>query len=324
MELIAEIGPANGDIHYATTAVQAAAESGFHWVKAQIYDRDALVTATAATYAQEGVAVPATQYEDFGRQLTYNEWAVVKAEADRVGVGFFASVFDFDAVRFCEDIGVTRYKIASGDITYRQLIQRVAATGKHVILSTGASTYAEIHRAVQWVTDIHSNLTVLACTLSYPTAIADANLSRMQSIRPIWPHVGYSDHTFGVGAIIRARHLGAEIVEKHFTVTPGMGGDHDYAVTPAQMSNIEWGTGQDLYDGTPELGPAPVEQKALVGARRSLHARRDIPQGNILDSSDVEILRPGGGLEPWQLDDYVGLPLRVDVHAGSALHDPMF
>jgi N,N'-diacetyllegionaminate synthase len=324
MELILEIGPANGDLDYALDIVAAAKESGADWVKGQIYNRDQLVTVGARTYAQEGVAVPLTQYEDFGKQLSYDGWYRVAEECHRLGVGFFASVFDYNAIQFCEELGVERYKIASGDITYKQLIQTVAGTGKHVILSTGASTYNEIHRAVQWVTYFDSELTVLACSLSYPTRIDDANLLRMKTIRPIWPEVGYSDHTFGVGAIVRARQLGAVMVEKHFTITPGMGGDHDFAVTPEQLKNIDWTVGHHAYDGSPLLEPTHAEMKARVGARRSVWAVRDLVQGSLLEPYDVDVLRPGGGLEPWQLDDYWGRPLRVDVPAGQALYPRMF
>ena len=94
MELVLEIGPANGDIQYALDVVNAAKETGADWVKGQIYNRDLLVTRKAETYAQHGVAVPTTQYEDFAKTLTYDEWEQVKIECDRIGIRFFASVCD--------------------------------------------------------------------------------------------------------------------------------------------------------------------------------------------------------------------------------------
>ena len=324
MELVLEIGAANGDIEYAIDIVNAAKESGGHWVKGQIFHRDQLVTKAARTYAHHDVTVPATQYEDFEANLTYDEWERVKVECDRIGIGFFASVFDMGALHFCKSLDLPRYKIASGDITYQQLIRRVAATGKHVVMSTGASTYEEVQRAVSWLV-LNRKLTLLACSLSYPTLKKDAHLSRMQSLRPIWPEVGYSDHTFGVGAIVRAKALGAVMVEKHFTITPGAGGDHDFAVTPQQVQSlIEWDSGDPGYDGDPELGVSLAAGKARTGARRSVWTKRDIPLGNLLEESDVEFLRPGGGLEPWELDQFLGLPLLTDVPAGMVLHGDMF
>jgi len=166
-------------------------------------------------------------------------------------------------------------------------------------------------------------VTVLACTLSYPCGSEDANLLRMLSLRRLTDGpVGYSDHTFGVGAMIRAYELGAEMVEKHFTITPGEGGDHDFAVTPDQMQSY-WlykeRPSAEVYDGVSQLGPVASELQAREGARRSLHAGRDLTQGNMLRSNDVMMLRPGTGLEPWQLDEYLGRPLKRDVPAGQVL-----
>jgi len=325
MELVAEIGPANGDVQYALDVVNAAKASGFHSVKGQMFDRDKLVTRTAPTYAQDGISVPKTQYEDFANTLTYDEWATVYAEANRIGIPMFFSVFDSEAVRVCEQLGVERYKIASGDITYLQLITRVRTTNKHIILSTGASTYEEVLRGSQWAVKSLGGITLLACSLAYPTMKQDAHLARMKKLRSIWPDVGYSDHTFGVGAIIRAAHLGAVLVEKHFTITPGAGGDHDFAVTPQQMQTlIEWDTGDPVYDGSPTLEASEAEQKGKAGARRSIHTARDIPQGNLLTEDDIVFLRPGGGLEPWEADTFIGLPLRLDVPAGQVLYGDMF
>jgi sialic acid synthase SpsE len=325
MELVAEIGPANGDLQYALDAVHAAKEAGFHYVKGQVYDRDLLTSKTAKTYAQKGVSVPELQYDDFGKQLAWGEWEKVAGECERIGIGFFFSVFDLDGLRFGEALGVKRYKIASGDVTFKQLVQAVASMGKLVILSTGASTENEIRRAVGWVTERNTNLIVLACHSAYPTKPHEAQLARMRSIRPIWPEVGYSDHTFGVGAIHRAHHLGAVMVEKHFTITPGAGGDHDFAVSPKQLQHIvEWDTGDPIYDGDGTLEPTEAEGKALKGARRSLHALYDIPQGDLLSEGKMVALRPGGGLEPWEADDYVGRPLMVDVVAGTRLDWSMF
>lgn len=324
MELVAEIGPANGDLKYALEVIHAAKECGFTQIKGQIYDRDKLVTKTAKTYAQD-LAVPETQYEDFAKTLTYDQWALVYQEARRIGIPMFFSVFDFDAVTFCQTLGVDRYKIASGDITYTQLIRRVRATGKEIVLSTGASTDVEVMRAmVSLIQPAAPELILLACSLAYPTRKQDAHLSRMKSLKPIWPEVGYSDHTFGVGAIIRAKHLGAVMVEKHFTITPGVGGDHDFAVTPQEMGQLEWDTGDSTYDGSSVLEASMVETKGRVGARRSMHAAKYLPKNRLLRVEDVVMLRPGGGLEPWMLDSYVGKPIRENVSAGDVLQARMF
>ncbi len=338
MELVLEIGPANGDLQYAFDVCAAAKESGADWVKGQIYDRDLLTTKTARTYAHDGVHTAETQWEDFEKQLTYDEWEKVKVYCDEIGVGFFASVFDLGAVHFCESLGVERYKIASGDITYKQLIDRVAATGKLIVMSTGASTEQECMRAWSWATQALSTQRgdgwvmkspapiLLACSLSYPTKPEDANLLRMDTLKGFTGmDVGYSDHTFGVGALHRAHHLGAVLVEKHFTITPGAGGDHDFAVTPQQLRGMgAWAQGSSIYDGSPVLEVSTAERKARMGARRSIFASGDLLKGNPLRPHNITFLRPGGWLEPWEADDILSRPLKQDVTTGTALKRNMF
>ena len=325
MEIVLEVGPANGDIGYAMECVDRAAKLRDTLdvsLKGQLYHREQLVTRSAETYAQEGIAVPDTQWEDFEKTLTYDEWADVYDYAQDMSVPMFFSVFDYGAVHFCEAIGVTRYKIASGDITYHQLISKVAETGKEVVLSTGAATEREVEQAVKVAGEV---TVLLACSLSYPTRPSDANVSRMTTLRKYSDRVGYSDHTFGLGALHRAAHHGAVMVEKHFTLTPGEGGDHDFAITHAQLAGVlEWSPGIPTYDGSPELAPSQAELKARVGARRSLVAGRDLQQGNLLRENDVKMLRPGTGIEPYRMDEYVGRPLRVDVPAGTTLTEGMF
>ena len=338
MELVLEIGPANGDLEYAYDVVSAAKSVGADWVKGQIYDRELLTTKLARTYAHDGVHNAETQWEDFENQLIYDEWEKVKVRCDELGIGFFASVFDLGAVDFCESIGVERYKIASGDITYQQLIQKVAATGKYVIMSTGASTEEECMRAWLWATQAlpvekgdgyelkNPAPMFLACSLSYPCKPEDANLLRMDTLKGFTGmDVGYSDHTFGVGALHRAHHLGAVLVEKHFTITPGAGGDHDFAVTPEQLRGMDgWSKGSEIYDGSPVLEPSLAEMKARTGARRSIFTSRDLVEGNPLRIEDITFLRPGGGLEPWEADDILSRPLKQDVTTGTALKRNMF
>ena len=124
--------------------------------------------------------------------------------------------------------------------------------------------------------------------------------------------------------MIRAKHLGAVMVEKHFTITPGAGGDHDFAVTPQQMEQLEWDTGDSTYDGSPVLEASVVETKARIGARRSMHAAKYLPKNRLLTTEDVVMLRPGDGLEPWMLDSYVGKPITENVSAGDVLQARMF
>ncbi len=274
MKIIAEIGPANGSVDYAIAAAEAASRAGAWAVKGQMYRRETLTSRTAATYAQGLTRVPATQWEDFADTIPYKDWRHVKDACDGLGIVFFASVFDFDAVDACEAIGVGHYKIASGDITYQQLLLEVGATGKQVFVSTGAATIDEYRRAAEWIG--HDRVIPFVCTLAYPTTYNEAHLDRIRYWSSTGQQVGWSDHTPGIAALIVAREMGAVVAEKHFTITPLAGGDHDFAVTPKELEDFTTGnyapvSGRDfdILAGSYYLTPRSVEEPARVGARRS-------------------------------------------------------
>jgi sialic acid synthase SpsE len=333
-KIVVEAGNCRGDIDWALEAVEAAADSeavfGF---KGQIYSRERLTTKDARTYGK-ALREPRTQWDNFEPQLTYNDWADVAELCEIKGLEFFASVFDLQAIDFCEARNVNLYKIASADITHQPLIQHIAATGKPIILSTGGATLPEIQRAMEWIAAVDPNLDVLPmmCTLSYPTPPEEAHLARLVWWREnVGPMVGYSDHTAGISAMLSARELGAVLIEKHFTITPGVGGDHDFAVTPQQLDVYHDVVGKGLGVpgpnwekelGDPHIGLRPVEGKAINNARRSIAAAVDIPAGSPITAGMLSYLRPGtGAYEPWQTNDIIGLAAPVDIPAGT--HIPL-
>lgn len=329
--VVAEIGAANGDLQWALDAVQQAAATGAVWgVKGQLYDRTRLVTRTAPTYGHDMVREPDTQWEHFNRVLDYNQWWQVRNRTLMRNMHWFASVFDTEAVDWCESVGIHLYKIASADITHQPLLEYVAATGKPIVLSTGGATLGEIERATTWIRDASPDpdtceVLPLICTLSYPTSPQDANLARLKWWREnISDMVGYSDHTEGISAMLTARELGAVMIEKHFTITPGMGGDHDFALTPQQLEAYSvcppgiGGPNQRLEMGTSGLGPTVTEHAAVANARRSIAAKVDIQQGNIINRDDITFLRPGtGAYKPYEVDQVVGQAAPCDIPAGT-------
>lgn len=327
--IVVEAGACNGDLSWALDAVDAAADTGAVWgFKGQLYRRDNLVTRDAPSYAQSGVSEPATQWEHFDKQLSWGEWVEVFGRCDDRGLVFFASVFDTEAVDWCERQDVSLYKIASADITHKPLLQYVAATGKPIVLSTGGATLGEISRAYQWMQAVRpGEILPLMCTLSYPTPPEEAHLARIPWwIENVSPYVGYSDHTEGISAMLSARELGAVMIEKHFTITPGRGGDHDFAVNPQKLDvygDCPTGVPGPNYEkelGSPQVGPRPIEQAAITNARRSIAAAVDIPTGTIITEAMLTYLRPGTGLyEPWQLDEVVGRVTAQDIPANTLI-----
>jgi len=317
--VVAEIGSCQGDLQLAIDTAQAAIEAGAFLVKGQGYTADQLVTRTAPGYGHDSITEPATQYEAFENALTADEWAKVAAAVDGK---FFLSVFDES---WCVDYPYEYIKIASADITYRGLIETAAATGAHLILSTGAATREELNRAMSWTAGAAS-MALLVCTLSYPCDLADAHVGRVEKLRVSWPATGYSDHTRGIEAATVAFEVGATMVEKHFTIRRGTGGDHDFAIGPIQLHWLVNGLytfeaeTRDLVYGSARFGDIQLSEHAARRlARRSIYAKVDIAAGTVIRRSMVTMLRPGVGLEPWLINDIVGQKSPQAVAAGDLL-----
>ena len=323
--LVAEIGSCNGDLVLAIDTAQAALAAGASWVKGQMYQADRLVTRTAKGYGKPSIVEAATQHDAFSKALSYDQWHTVSGACDG---RFFASVFDLEA---CEDYPYDVIKIASGDLTYQALIEAAAATGKKMVMSTGAATLGEIHRARRWVAN--TNPTMLACTLSYPTDPRDANVGRVTTMRSLKWDAGYSDHTRGTAAAHLAFDLGASMVEKHFTIKPGTGGDHDFAIGPDDVAEIVGNKDPVsdaiglVYGGSDVIGPRATELAAKERARRSIHAAVDIPSGVIVTAEMLTVIRPTGGMDPWLLgstDGPVGRHTTRRVKAGTPVTPECF
>jgi sialic acid synthase SpsE len=164
----------------------------------------------------------------------------------------------------------------------------------------------------------------MACTLAYPCPLVEAHVNRIDSLKRLtpWSNVGYSDHTRGIAAADYAFRAGAMMVEKHVTLTPGAGGDHDFGITPVDVNHLVVGDvwTDDVVDalvaGDEKLFVRGVEQKARRLARRSPHALVDIPAGETIDYTNTIMLRPADGIDPFALP----ITAEVDVRAGQVIH----
>jgi len=287
-------------------------------VKAQFYEADLLASPEAKPYWHGGTGL---QRDAYRKQLSAGEWAVVADACEKNGVVFLASVFDRKALALSESLGCRYIKIASGDITNRPLLEAIARTGRTVFLSCGASYEHEIRRAVWWLEPCP--VLPLACSLEYPTPPVRANLRRIPMMRSLFGVAGYSNHVAGMAAIVAAKQLYAVVVETHFTITPGEGGDHDFAVTADQVLAADWDEapfGFDLMLGHPQLlGPHAGEMAARVGARRALYAACPIAEGEPFTPDNLIALRPMPGWEPWRIDYLLGSRARQAYDTGERI-----
>ena len=313
VRVVAEIGTANHSIEYALECVRQAAGTGVYAVKMQLLNADTLVARDAPRY--DRLKGPKNQWEQFKDALPYSDWEPVFVDARARGLEVFASCWDEAAVEWCESMGVKWYKVGSADITNLRLLNQIAATGKQVLLSTGAATMREIDDASVWLYHWGAAAVIpMACTLSYPCEPQDARLERISWLNDVV--VGYSDHTPGIRAAGLAVAAGATYLEKHFTVTPGAGGDHDFALDKAGMTGYVWAAEEAwrmTHSDTPIGEPLPVELAAREWARRSLHAVTAIESGVCLVvGENCAFLRPaddGIRAEMW-VEDYMGDAVR--------------
>lgn len=329
LEIWAEAGPCRGSVEYAIRCADAVAEAGADALKVQWYRADTITSPEAVRYDRTGgeAVLQAELFED--AIYPYEGWRPVIERCRQRGIQFIPAVFDFEAVDTAVRLGVEHVKIASGDITNLPLIKRAAGMFPKMTLSTGGATLDEVEAAVRVVLDgnRHQDLTLLACHLEYPTEWTDAHLGRIVALRqgfagtPI--RVGYSNHTpwqWADHSVTVAMLLGAEVLEQHFTLEKGETGDDSFAVDPEDLHDMVRVRGELLGAiGNVELVPSPGEQAAIVGARRSVHAVRDIGKGEAVTDENTALLRPGGGIPPAEWEGLWGQKAIVDIGAGEMI-----
>lgn len=314
--VIAEAGVHHyNSLELARAYVREARLAGADAVKFQTYDADLLVTEWAPTYWDDDG--DRTQHEVFTdrSKLDEEDYSELFHYAEEVGILLLSTPFDETAVAMLDDLGMEAFKVASADLTNHPLLQAIAQTGKPVLLSTGASFLEEIREAVAVVEGCQSPISLLHCSLAYPTPVRDANLDRIRLLRSAFPeHVlGYSDHTTPDVTELTcplAVGLGARVIEKHFTLSPHLSGDdHYHAVDPAGLARLVEGCRHAWEMTLPGVEVTESEESAREFARRSIVAARPLEAGRLLGEDDVAFKRPGTGIPPSELDRVVGATL---------------
>ena len=320
---IAEIGLNHGgSSERALAMVDAAAEAGATAVKLQSIVADQLVT-DQASLAHVGTA----SLRDFFRtlELDWDAHRAVVARAHTQGLFAMTTPFAVGAVPLLASMGFDAFKIASGDLTFTELVGAVAATGRPVVLSSGMSTLDEVACALATAQAAGAReVAVLHCVSAYPTPVADENLRAIATMREtLRVPVGLSDHGRGLSSAVAAVTLGATVYERHF-VLAGDDGALDRAVssTPHEFRAIVAAMAETrlaLGDGVKACRPA--EQANRVASRRGLYAARPLAAGQTLAAGDIAVLRPSTTLTPGDIGRLVGCALTRPLAAGEAFHD---
>jgi sialic acid synthase SpsE len=325
--VIAEAGANhNRDLDTAKRLVDAAVAAGADAVKFQTYTGRDLYSTKTPRFEYLGDLADKPIHELLDDLALPREWQPLLAEHSRAqGIEFLSSPFDRHAVDSLDDLGVAAFKVASFEIVDLPLLEHIGSKGRPVIVSTGMATIGEIDDAISALRSGGTDeVCLLQCASVYPAPPRIMNLRAMATMRAAFDvPVGLSDHTLGIHIVPAAVAMGAELVEKHFTLDRSAPGpDHPFAVEPdelrAMVTNLRE-VEQALGDGT-KRGPSDDEAAEMyTKARRSLVAACDIPAGTKLTREMLTVKRPGFGIQPRFLDALVGREAAVDIESDEVI-----
>jgi N,N'-diacetyllegionaminate synthase len=330
--IIAEAGVNhNGSLEIARKLIDVAVNVGADAVKFQTFRAGRLVTANAskADYQIVNMGINNSQLEMLERlELSPEMHRGLFSYCRERNIIFMSTPFDEESADMLDNLGMGLFKIPSGEITNKPLIQHIASKKKSIILSTGMSHLGEVEKAIGWVCEIWGKsdkkpqLTILHCVSNYPSKIEDVNLNAIKTMETAFKlPVGYSDHTMGIDIPVAAVAIGAKVIEKHFTLDRNMKGpDHKASLEPNELEamvkairNVEMAMG----DGIKKPANSEIDTKYIV--RRSLVAARDVKSGERISSNDILLKRPGTGIPAEFKDKIVGMELVKDISADSAI-----
>jgi N-acetylneuraminate synthase len=329
--IIAEAGVNhNGSVENAKKLIDAAADSGADYVKFQTFITKNIVT--------KGAEKAVYQIENIGEEAGVSQFDMLKAlELDREtheilinycgqkGIKFLSTSFDLESTDYLAELHLEVFKIPSGEITNEPYLIKIAGLGKPVIMSTGMCTLDEVKAAHQVLLDHgmdKKNIIILHCNTEYPTPMEDVNLRAMLTLgKELDAQIGYSDHTLGIEIPIAAVAMGASVIEKHFTLDRNMKGpDHRASLEPDELKqmiqsirNIELALG----DGVKK--PSASEIKNIIPARKSIHLKRNLNAGDKITLADLEMLRPGDGISPFELSKVIDRSAKQNLERGTKL-----
>ncbi|MFJ8257658.1 N-acetylneuraminate synthase [Peribacillus asahii] len=338
--IIAEAGVNhNGSFELACTLIDRAVESGADAVKFQTFKTENLVTKKAkqAAYQVKNIGEETSQFAMLKKlELSYDEFIQLKAYCDEKKIEFLSTPFDRESVDFLVDeIKMGTVKIPSGELTNSPFVHYIATKRKPIILSTGMATMEDIHESLSFIAyglvypdkpvkikDVqqfyHTSeakkwlkdyVTILHCTTEYPTPYTDINLKAMDYLKKeLQVNIGLSDHSEGIYIPIAAVARGAQVIEKHFTISRLLPGpDHSASLEPDELTEmvkairiIEHSLGEDAKK------PTLNEQRNQIATRKSLVTAKKMELGEIFTEENLTVKRPGNGMVPSQLWSLLG------------------
>ena len=322
----------DGDLERAKLLVRLAKEAGADAAKFQNFRAAKIVSDYGFTAMKVQVSHQASWkksvFQVYADASIPFDWTpILKEECDKVGIDYFSSPYDFEAVDYLDPF-VPAHKIGSGDVDWLEMLEYIAQKGKPVIVSSGAADIGDVQRAVHTLLAINPQVVLLQCNTNYtasPVNFDHINLRVLNTYHTMFPQVvlGLSDHTHGHATVLGAVALGARVIEKHFTDdTTRTGPDHPFSMTPS--------TWRDMVDRTRELEKAlgsadkcitANEKDTTIVQRRCVRAGRDIKTGERITREMLEVLRPAtaGAVKPAEINQVIGTLALIDLPFGSEI-----
>ncbi len=320
--IIAEAGVNhNGKLELAHKLVDAAVNAGTDAVKFQTFKAESMVSKQApkADYQTKTAPSSESQFEMIKKlELSEDTQVELMDYCKEKGIMFLSSPFDLGSIDFLNEIGLNIFKIPSGEITNLPYLRKIGHLNKKVIMSTGMANLDEVRTALNILISRgteRGNISVMHCNTEYPTPFYCVNLKAMLTIRSeLDVKVGYSDHTLGIEVPVAAVAMGAEVIEKHFTLDKNMEGpDHRASLEPHELQsmvtairNIEKAMG----DGVKRPSPSELKNKIIV--RKSIVAAQEIKKGEVFSKENITTKRPGNGVSPMRWDEIIGKTAKKD------------
>jgi len=328
--VIAEIGVNHGgSLELAKQLIDLAKQGGGDAAKFQTYKAETLASKHSPAYWDLSKEPTTSQFKLFQKYDSFgpDDYRELARYCGEIGIDFVSTPFDREAVELLEPI-MPFFKIASADLTNTPLLRQVAGTGKPVVLSTGASTAAEIAVAVKTLRDAGCReLSLLHCVLNYPTADENAHLGMIKALRDEYPDVliGYSDHTVpdeAMTALTTAWLLGARVIEKHFTHDKSLpGNDHYHAMDAGDLRRFLSAVNRigSMIGSTSAVTSIETEEISRTNARRSIVFDADVAAGTTLTEEMLTYKRPGTGVSPVHWDEVIGRRAARDMERDHVL-----
>lgn len=325
--IIAEIAQAHdGSLGMAHAYIDAVAKTGANAIKFQTH------IAAAESSIHEPFRVKfskqdATRYEYWKRmEFSLEQWKELKKHCDEVGLDFLSSPFSNAAVDLLEEVGVSCYKVGSGEVNNFLLLEKIANTGKPIIISSGMSSFAELDETVTFLKEKNCEFSILQCTTSYPTAPKQFGLNVIQELKERYQvKIGFSDHSSGIEAGIAAATLGAEILEFHVVFDKEMFG-------PDAKSSLTFPETTQLVSAIRNIDEAlhyPIDKKDNSQYselkkifEKSLAINKDLPKGHVLTFDDLEAKKPKNyGILASKFQQVIGKKLANDMNQWDFLNE---